>query len=141
MNILAAVVTVSQLRQRLIDEMEIRRFGGNTQCTFLRDVGWFATWLGRSPDTATAEDLRRFEVEQRDLGVTAQTMNSIVAAMRFFFTHALDRPDLARKRCCQSYANSSLQDGATAAASVRRPRRAATQPGRPSGIPCSSGDQ
>ena len=97
MNILAPVVTVSPLRQRLIDEMEIRRFGRDTQRNYLRDVGRFATWLGRSPDTATAEELRRFQVEQRDLGVTAPTMNSIVAALRFFFTHALDRPDLARK--------------------------------------------
>jgi len=54
-------------------------------------------FLGRPPDTATAEDLRRFQVEQRDAGVPAPTMNSIVAALRFFFTNTLDRPDLARK--------------------------------------------
>ena len=44
-----------------------------------------------------AEDLRCFQVDQRELGVTAPTVNSIVAALRFFFTHALDRPELARK--------------------------------------------
>jgi|GEM_PF-5827303 len=93
---LAPVVIVSPLRQRLIDEMEVRRFGRDTQRNYRRDVGRFATWLGRSPDTATAEELRRFQVERRDLGVTAPTMNSIVAALRFFFTHALDRSELAR---------------------------------------------
>ena len=90
-------VAVSPLRQRLIDEMDIRRFGFETQRNYIRDVGRFATWLGRSPDTATAEDLRRFQIEQGDLGVPAPTMNAIVSALRFFFTQALDRPDLARK--------------------------------------------
>ena len=56
-----------------------------------------ATFLGRPPDTATTEDLRRFQVEQRDAGVSAPTMNSIVSALRFFFTHTIDRPDLARR--------------------------------------------
>ena len=96
MTILAPAVAVSPLRQRLIDEMEVRRFGRETQRNYIRDVGRFATWLGRSPDIAMAEELRRFQVEQCDLGVTAPTMNSIVAALRFFFTYALDRPDLAR---------------------------------------------
>jgi site-specific recombinase XerD len=90
-------VAVSPLRQRLIDEMEIRRFGRETQRNYLRDVGRFATFLGRSPDTATAEEVRRFQIEQLDLGVPVPTMNSIVSALRFFFTQALDRPDLARK--------------------------------------------
>lgn len=90
-------VAVSPLRQRLIDEMELRRFGRETQRNYIRDVGRFATFLGRSPDTATAEELRRFQVEQRDLGVSVPAMNSIVSALRFFFTQAVDRPDLARK--------------------------------------------
>lgn len=90
-------VAISPLRQRLIDEMELRRFGRETQRNYIRDVGRFATFLGRSPDTATAEELRCFQVEQRDLGVSVPTMNSIVSALRFFFTQAVDRPDLARK--------------------------------------------
>lgn len=97
MNILVPVVAVSPLRQRLIDEMEMRRFCRETQRNYIRDVGRFATFLGRSPDTATAEDVRRFQVEQSDQGVPVPTMNSIVSALRFFFLHTLDRPDLARK--------------------------------------------
>lgn len=88
---------VSRLRQRLIEDMNMRRFCRETQRNYIRDVGRFATFLGRPPDTATAEDLRRFQVEQQDTGVPVPTMNSIVAALRFFFTHTLDRPDLARK--------------------------------------------
>jgi site-specific recombinase XerD len=52
---------------------------------------------GAPPDTATAEDVRRFQIEQGELDVPASTMNAIVSALRFFFTQTLDRPDLARK--------------------------------------------
>ena len=88
---------VSPLRQRLVDDMAMRRFSRETQRNYVRDVGRFATFLGRRPDTATADDLRRFQVEQQDAGTPAPTMNSIVSALRFFFTHTVDRPDLARK--------------------------------------------
>jgi len=92
-----ATTPISPLRQRLIDDMNVRRFAPVTQRNYIRDVGRFATFLGRSPDTATAEDLHRFQVEQREAGVPVPTMNSIVSALRFFFTHTLDRPDLARR--------------------------------------------
>ena len=88
---------ISPLRQRLIDDMNMRRFSRATQHNYIRDVGRFATFLGRSPDTATADDVRRFQIEQCDAGVPTPTMNSIVSALRFFFTHTIDRPDLARK--------------------------------------------
>ena len=88
---------ISPLRQRLIDDMNMRRFSRATQHNYIRDVGRFATFLGRSPDRATADDVRRFQIEQRDAGVPTPTMNSIVSALRFFFTHTIDRPDLARK--------------------------------------------
>jgi hypothetical protein len=50
--------------------MDICRFGHETQRNYIRDVGRFATSLGRSPDTATAEDVRRFQIEQSDLRST-----------------------------------------------------------------------
>jgi len=79
MNELVPVGPVSPLRQRLIDDMTMRRFSRETQRNYLRDVGRFATWLGRSPHTATAEDVRRFQIEQQDAGVPVPTLNSIVA--------------------------------------------------------------
>ncbi|CDK97855.1 putative integrase/recombinase [Magnetospirillum gryphiswaldense MSR-1 v2] len=88
---------VSPLRQRLIEDMTMRRFSRETQRNYIRDVGRFAAFLGRSPDTATAEDIRQFQLEQRESGVPVPTMNSIVSALRFFFTHTIDRPELARK--------------------------------------------
>lgn len=97
MNDLIPVAVLSPLRQRLIDDMTMRRFSYETQRNYIRDVGRFATYLGRSPHTATAEDLCQFQIDQQEAGVPVPTMNSIVAALRFFFTHTLDRPDLARK--------------------------------------------
>ena len=93
----APAAPLSPLRQCLIDDMNMRHFSRETQRNYIRDVGRFATFLGRPPDTATAEDLRRFQVEQRKAGMPVPTMNSIVAALRFFFTYTLDRPDLARR--------------------------------------------
>ena len=90
-------VSVSPLRQRLIDDMNMRRFSRETQRNYLRDIGRLAAFLGRSPDTATADDLRRFQIEQQEDGVPVPTMNSIVSALRFLFIHTLDRPDLARR--------------------------------------------
>ena len=88
---------VRPLRQRLIDDMTVRRFSAATQRNYIRDVGHFATFLGRPPDTATATDVRQFQVEQQDAGAPVPTKNRIVSALRFFFTHTVDRPDLARK--------------------------------------------
>src|SRR5690606_14599108 len=72
---------ISPLRRRLIDDMNMRRFSRETQRNYLRDIGRLATFLGRSPDTATADDLRRFQIEQQEGGVPVPTMNSIVSAM------------------------------------------------------------
>jgi integrase/recombinase XerD len=94
MNGSIRTAAISPLRQRLIDDMNMRWFSRETQRNYIRDVGRFATFLGRSLDTATADDLRGFQIEQRDAGMPTPTMNSIVSALRFFFTHTVDRPDL-----------------------------------------------
>jgi len=86
---------ISLLRQRLIDDMNMRRFSYETQRNYLRDIGRIASFLGRFPDTATADDLRRFQIEQQNDGFPVPTMNSIVSALRFFFTQTVDRPDPA----------------------------------------------
>ena len=97
MNDIVPVLRISPLRQRLIDDMTMHRFSRETQRNYLRDIERFATWLGRSPHTATAEEVRRFQIEQQEAGVPTPTMNMIVSALRFLFTQTLDRPDLARK--------------------------------------------
>jgi integrase/recombinase XerD len=97
MDNLPSTPVANTLRQRLIEDMTVRGFSEKTRKYYIRIVAGFAAFLGRSPDTTTAEDLRRFQVHQSALGMGAPAMNSTVAALRFFFTHTLDRPDLSRK--------------------------------------------
>ena len=85
------------LRERFVADMTVRGFTDKTRKDYLRIVAGFAAFLGHSPSTATAEDVRRFQIEQSESGMNAPAMNSTVAALRFFFNHTTDRPDLARK--------------------------------------------
>ncbi|KAA2211584.1 tyrosine-type recombinase/integrase [Teichococcus oryzae] len=89
--------TSGSLRERFVADMAVRGFTEKTRKDYLRTVAGFAAFLERSPGTATAEDIRRFQIQQSEQGMNAPAMNSTVAALRFFFNHTLDRPDLARK--------------------------------------------
>ncbi len=84
------------LRERFIADMTVRGFTDKTRKDYLRTVAGFAAFLARSPSTATAEDIRRFQIQQSERGMNAPAMNSTVAALRFF-TYTVDRPDLSRK--------------------------------------------
>jgi len=92
----AAAQPISPLRRRMIEDMTVRRIGEKTQSDYIRHVKNFSLFLGRSPHTATPEDLRAFQVHQSAAGVQPPTMNSTVSALRFFFTTTLDRPEMAR---------------------------------------------
>jgi integrase/recombinase XerD len=87
---------VSPLRQRMIDDMTARRFKEKVQKDYVRHVRTFAAFLGRSPDAATSEDLRRFQVHIAQQQIGAGSINAAVAALRFFFTVTRERPDLVR---------------------------------------------
>jgi site-specific recombinase XerD len=94
---------VSALRQRMIEDMVMRGLRSDTQHEYIRFVRGFAAFLGRPPNTATAEDIRRFQVHQRESGVQPPTINCSVSALRFFFTVTLDRPDLSRRLVLARY--------------------------------------
>ena len=85
------------LRARMIEDMSVRGFSEKTRNDYVRNVRAFAAFIGRSPDTATAEDLRRFQLHQMQGGMQPPSVNSAVSALRFFFSVTLDRPDLARR--------------------------------------------
>jgi integrase/recombinase XerD len=87
---------ISPLRQRLIDDMTARRFSEATRKDYVRHVRTFAAFLGRSPDTATSDDLRRFQLHMAQQQVSPWSINAAIAALRFFFTVTLERPDLVR---------------------------------------------
>src|SRR5277367_3102301 len=89
--------SVSPLRRRMLEDMAMRGLREDTQRDYIRFVRSFAAFLGRSPDTATSEDIRRFQVYQHENGAQPPTINCSVSALRFFFTVTLDRPDLSRR--------------------------------------------
>ncbi len=87
---------ISPLRQRMIDDMTAPRFSEATRKDYVRHVRTFAAFLGRSPDTAASEDLRRFQLHLAQQQVSPWSINAAIAALRFFFTVTLERPDLVR---------------------------------------------
>ena len=87
---------ISPLRQRMIEDMTVRNFVEKTRNDYIRQVKTFTAFLGRSPDQAIPEDLRRFQLHQTRAGVRPPSINGSVAALRFFFTVTLDRPEMAR---------------------------------------------
>jgi site-specific recombinase XerD len=88
--------TISPLRQRFLDDMRMRKLSPKTQSGYVRTVSRFYGWLGRSPDTATAEDLRRYQMELVDHGMSAISLNATITGLKFFFANTLDQPELMR---------------------------------------------
>jgi integrase/recombinase XerD len=86
---------ISPLRQRLIDDMAIRRLGPKTQHEYIRRVKGFADFLGRFPAKATAEDVHRYQLRLASIGATVSSVNATASALRFFFKVTLKRSDLA----------------------------------------------
>ena len=87
----------SALRERMIEDMSVRGFTEDTRRDYIRCVKALAAFIGRPPDTATAVDLRRFQLHQTQAGMRPPGINNSVSALRFFFTVTLDRPDLSRR--------------------------------------------
>jgi integrase/recombinase XerD len=88
---------VSPLRQRMIEDMNVRKLTEKTQSAYLRGVIKLAAFLKFSPDQATAEDLRRFFVYLSDHGASQATINATISGLRFFFGYTCDNPKVVRK--------------------------------------------
>jgi integrase/recombinase XerD len=88
---------VTPLRQRMIDDMRMRKLQHKTQEGYIRAVRNLAAFLGRSPDTATVEDLRRFQLHLVDQGTSPITLNATLTGLKFFFDVTLDRGELMAK--------------------------------------------
>lgn len=89
--------SVSPLRQRMIEDMRLRKLAERTQTGYIRAVKNFTRFLGRSPDQASAEDLRAFQLHMTSMGVSRTTINSTISGLRFFYEVTLERPELMRK--------------------------------------------
>ena len=88
---------ISPLRQRMIDDMRMRKLELKTRTAYLRAVKKLATFLKRSPDTATVEDLRRFQLYLVDQGTSPITINATIVGLKFFFDITLGRSELMSK--------------------------------------------
>jgi integrase/recombinase XerD len=88
---------ISPLRLRMIEDMTIRKFAPKTQHDYLQRVKNFAAYLGRSPDTANFEDLRRYQLHLAASGAGVPTLNQTISTLRFFFKVTLGRPDIVER--------------------------------------------
>src|ERR1700694_1203662 len=85
---------MSPLRRRMIEDMTIRKLAPKTQQGYIRTIRDLAAFLGRSPDTASFEDVRRFQLHLAASGAHVPILNHTVAALRFFFRVTLRRSDI-----------------------------------------------
>ena len=87
--------TVSPLRQRMMDDMNARKLGAHSQRSHIFSCKRFAAFLKRSPDTATPDDVRRFQLHLAETGMSICNRNRIMTGVKFLFRITLRRPDLA----------------------------------------------
>ena len=89
--------SISPLRQRMIEDMRMRKFGEKTQLDYVRAVRKFAQYLGRSPDTASIEDLRNYQLHLVDKSTSPASLNAAISGLKFFFNTTLDQPERVAK--------------------------------------------
>ena len=89
---------ISDLRRRLLQDMTNRNFGAKTRHDYIRHIESFAKFVGRAPDSATGDDIRRFQAEQIAQGAQPSKMNTQASALRFFLGILHDARSLVRMR-------------------------------------------
>ena len=92
-----ATQPISPLRQRMIEDMHIRQLAPKTQVSYIRAVKKLADFMGHSPHTATAQDLRQFQLFLTNKGTSRITINATITALRFFFDVTVDNKDIVAK--------------------------------------------
>ena len=106
---------VSPLRQRMIDDMRMRKLADKTQSHYIRAVRQFAAFLGRSPDTATVEDLRRYQLHLVDHGTSPVSLNAAITGVEVLL---------------RGHARSGRADGEDAAGARAAHAAGGVEPGR-----------
>jgi integrase/recombinase XerD len=109
--------------------MSLRRFVPDTQREYIRAVKRLAPFLGRSPDTATPDELRAFQLHLTETGVQPPTINATVTALRFFFKVTLDRRRRDMSYSSTSRASCHAYSRPKRCCGCRRPPRAQAQGG------------
>ena len=87
-------VRTTPLRERMIEDMRIRGMGEKAQQAHIRAIKDFAAFLGRTPDTATPEDLRAYQLHMTEAGIAPPTFNARIMALRFLFGTTCGREEM-----------------------------------------------
>jgi integrase/recombinase XerD len=85
---------ISPLRRRMIEDMIIGKLGPKTQTGYIRADKNFAAFLGQSPDRASVEDIRRYQLHLASSSLGVPSVNSALTELRFFFEVTLRRGDV-----------------------------------------------
>lgn len=91
------IETISPLRQRMIDDMNMRKLSPKTQMGYIRAVAKLAKYLKHSPAHATSEELRQFQIALAEQGASNITINATLSGLQFLYCKTLDRPDVVNK--------------------------------------------
>src|SRR6185369_6804769 len=89
--------TGSPLRQRMIEDMRMRKLEAKTQASYVRAVRTLTAYLKRPPDTATVEDLRNFHLHMVDAGTSPIALNATLTGLKFFFDTTLGRSEVVAR--------------------------------------------
>ncbi len=89
--------TITPLRQRMLEDMRMRNLSPKTRVSYIRAVKQLTRFLGRSPDTATVEDLRRYQLHLVERGILPGSLNATITGLKFFLEVTLDRGELMAK--------------------------------------------
>lgn len=87
---------VPALRQRFLENMQIKGLQPKTQTMYPRGMRDFTRFLGHAPDTATPEELRAFQLNMKERGVGAPTFNNRLTVLSFFFATTCPLPEMKR---------------------------------------------
>ena len=87
------------LRQRINEDMILRKLATNTQISYIRGVNKLCEFLQHSPETTTQEELREFQLFMVTHGVSGITVNATLTALQFLFKITLDKPEVIARVC------------------------------------------
>ena len=85
---------IPALRRRFLEDIRIKGLLPKTQTMYLRAMREFTRFLGHSPDAATPEELRAFQLDMKERGVGAPTFNNRLTVLSFFFATTCPRPEM-----------------------------------------------
>ena len=115
--------TVSPLRQRMIEDMAGRKLNPHTQRSHVYSCKRFAAWLKRSPDTATPDEVRGFQLYLIESGSSICNRNRIMTGVRFLFRVTLQRPIEMPGALSRSHLHSHMSVVSRWQPAHNRPRR------------------